>query len=67
MKDIDWKKVAEDHGLDHKQFIKQLMIAATCAAAVQIDKQYNAEAFRFFCEDDVSELELVVRRTGERK
>lgn len=62
MNGIDWKKVAEENGLGHKEFIKELMLAASCAAVVELDKQYNADAFKFTCSDDVSDIELYVRR-----
>lgn len=59
---IDWQKVAEQNGLSVKEFESEIYTIAACIAANSIDKQKGGDAIKFTCSDDVSKLEMIIKR-----
>jgi hypothetical protein len=59
---IDWAKVAKEYGLTPKQFRKEVYTVAAVCAAMELDKSEDADAMRFICSDQKSQLQLEVKR-----
>ena len=62
---IDWRKVAEQHGLSAAEFKEEVYSVAAIVAAIDIDNQEGGNAVKFTCSDNVGNLELIVRRVSD--
>lgn len=61
---IDWTKVQAEANMTPAQFETEVMAIAGVFAAMKIDAG-DSDAMRFECKDDVSEIEMIVRRVGK--
>lgn len=60
MKEINWKKIAEEHDLTPQQLEEQILIAACCMCDMRISSQQ--EIIKFTCSQPNYKLELSVRQ-----
>ncbi len=60
---INWKEIAEQNGLSVEEFKKEIFTSAACIGIMDVDsKNGEAVAMRFTCFDDVSKIEMVIKR-----
>lgn len=59
---IDWKKVAEEYELTPSEFEREIFTTAACLGAMRIDLRSSSDEIRFTTNDDISQLELNVKR-----
>ena len=61
---IDWRKIAEQNGLTHQEFTKEIFSVAGILGAMKLDERSTSEneAIRFTCSDGDGEIEVYIRR-----
>lgn len=60
---IDWQEFARTNNLTPKQFTKEILSVVAVLGAMEIDKNASdADALTFSCEDNISKIEVIVRR-----
>lgn len=62
---IDWAKVQAEANMTPAQFETEIMAIAGVFAAMKIDAG-SGDSMRFECKDDVSEIEMIVRRINKK-
>lgn len=59
---INWKEIAEQHGLTPEQFRREVYAVAAVIGIMEVEKGGNADTMRFTCSDDIGQIELTVTR-----
>lgn len=63
MSEIDWREIAESHGLTPDDFKHEIFTLALVLGIMTVDNVIGgADAMRFESEDDIGRIELVTRR-----
>ena len=61
---IDWTKIAKEADMTPAQFETEVLAIASVVAAMKIDAG-DSDAMRFEFKDDVSKIEMIVRRVSK--
>lgn len=61
---INWQEVAQNNGLTHEEFKKEIFTVAACLGAMDLDADDSVNAIKFTCSDDVGPLEVYIKRAG---
>lgn len=62
MKEINWRKIAEDHHLTPKEFEKEIYTMCCALASMDIDKSESVDGIQFTCSDNKGRIQLTVER-----
>ena len=59
---INWEEVAKDNKLSPKEFEREILMCAACLASLKISKGDTESALKFTCNDELSDIELYIKR-----